>query len=87
MLLNSKPFSKEMNSCILVGSMEANGRCYVVLVKYRPWDLPRNENIELLHKYCITYESKTKCRLLVSIGLDLIEVPRLVRGTTDLCKC
>jgi hypothetical protein len=55
-------------------------RCYVVQVKFRPWDLPRNESIALIQKYCITYESKMRCKLLVSVGVDLIQVPRIVRG-------
>jgi VAD1 Analog of StAR-related lipid transfer domain len=64
----------------------ANSRCYVVDLKYRPWDMPRNESIALLNRYCITYESKSKCRLLVTIGVDLIKVPRLARGKTILDK-
>src|SRR5205809_4397989 len=64
----------------------ANYSCYVVLVKYRRWDLPQNELISLLHKYCITYESKTKCKLLVSEGVDLIKVPRIVRGKSPLSE-
>lgn len=55
-------------------------------MKFRPWDLPRNESIALLHQYCITYVSKTKCKLLVSTGVDLIHVPRVVRGSSRSCK-
>ena len=76
---NIRPLSNATNSCMRLYYL-ANDRCYVVLVQYRPWDLPRNESIALLHKYCITYESKTKCKLLVSVSVDLIKVPRIVRG-------
>lgn len=68
-----------MNFCMSCNDV-ANSRCYVVQVKFRPWDLPRNESIALMQKYCITYESKMRCKLLVSVGMDLIQVPRLVRG-------
>jgi hypothetical protein len=77
---NIRRFSNEMNFCILAYMRVTNCRCYVIQVKFRPWDLPRNESIALLHKYCITYESKMRCKLLVSVGVDLIKVPRFVRG-------
>ena len=60
--------------------IKAYFRCYVILVRYRPWDLPRNESIVLQQKYCITYVSKAKCKLLISTGVDLIQVPKLLRG-------
>src|SRR5271156_4559282 len=68
-----------MNFCMSCNDV-ANYRGYVVQIKFRPWDLPRNESIALMQKYCITYESKMRCKLLVSVGVDLIQVPRLVRG-------
>ena len=87
-LVDLKSVAKKFTSAITeIQTIERrqDNLLYVATVRYRPWHLPRSEEITLVTQYCISFVAPGRTRLKIHTGLEWAKASVLLLGMMTYC--